>query len=280
MSEGYGTHADYMRAAAGAAESRAPVIDAALRSAFRPYLERSETDVIVFGRMTVADLADAILGNPAVLKPLIASCNIAARAIERDIGIRNVDTYAPVLVREQALAVAGYIKPFLPHALAVPALTHLDRVAFIDKEIRAAKGRWEKLVCQALSKYGRHDFHKRHFMLDGEEFELDAASPVRGTIQIGVDVKRIEARRDIHKRADEIANKAVKLKAALPQAKFAAVIYYPFLDEHGNIRSRLGKGDVDAIAFASESSLSVENAVRLLLAQLDYVGNEDALPFS
>lgn len=45
-------------------------------------------------------------------------------------------------------------------------------------------------------------------------------------------MKRIEARRDIHKRCDEIVRKAVKLKQIYPKVKFGAVIYYPFIDEH------------------------------------------------
>jgi hypothetical protein len=44
-------------------------------------------------------------------------------------------------------------------------------------------------------------------------------------VHIGIDIKRIEARQDIHKRCDEIVNKAAKLKAVFRKAKFGAVIY-------------------------------------------------------
>ena len=48
-------------------------------------------------------------------------------------------------------------------------------------------------------------------------------------------MKRIEARRDIHKRCDEIVNKAFNFKHAFRGGKFGAMIYYPFVDEHANI---------------------------------------------
>ncbi|MBW1690461.1 MAG: hypothetical protein JRJ70_06850 [Deltaproteobacteria bacterium] len=105
-------------------------------------------------------------------------------------------------------------------------------------------------------------------MVNDEEFELDAATPHEGPVQIGIDVKRIEARRGIHKRCDEIVNKATKLKLIFLEAKFAAVIYYPFIDEHINIQNRLSSENIDAVSFASESKDSIENAVRMLLARL------------
>jgi len=84
-------------------------------------------------------------------------------------------------------------------------------------------------------------------------------------------VKRIEARRDIHKRCDEIVNKAARLKTACPNATFAAVIYYPFIEEHANVKSRLESDDIDAVMFAAESKESVEGAVKMLLARLGAV---------
>ena len=100
------------------------------------------------------------------------------------------------------------------------------------------------------------------------EFELDTATPERGEIDVGIDIKRIEARRDIHKRCDEIANKAAKLRSVFPKARFGAVVYYPFIDEHINIQNRLRSPDIQGIVFASESSDSIETAVRLLLSTL------------
>lgn len=84
----------------------------------------------------------------------------------------------------------------------------------------------------------------------------------------GVDIKRNEARRDIHKRCDEIVNKAGKLKSSFPNAKFGAVVYYPFIEEHVNIQNRLRSEHVDCIVFSSEAHESIENAVRMLLSAL------------
>jgi hypothetical protein len=72
---------------------------------------------------------------------------------------------------------AGYIKPFLPTYLEIPALVQIDRVAFIDKEIRKGKGHWEKKILESLSRFSRSQFHKRMFTADNEQFELDAATP-------------------------------------------------------------------------------------------------------
>lgn len=154
--------------------------------------------------MTAYDLAKAIVGQPLILKPLLAACNIAARAIERDLSIKNVNTYSPRISEDQAKVIAGYIKPFLPPYLEIPCLSQIDKIAFIDKEIRKGKGRWEKLIIDNLNRFGIAPFKKRKFYVQEEEFELDAASPKSGDINIGIDVKRIEARRDIHKRCDEI----------------------------------------------------------------------------
>ena len=113
----------------------------------------------------------------------------------------------------------------------------------------------------------RLTFKKRKFETQGEVYELDAAAPERGSIDYAVDIKRIEARRDIHKRADEIVHKADRLKNAYPGAKFGAVIYYPFLQEHANIQDRLRSDNIDSVVFASESEDSMDNAVSLLLAK-------------
>jgi len=201
-----------------------------LRDAFAGFIETRQVEIIVFSNVSVLDLAKAIMRYPSILKPLVAVCNIAARAIERDLQIKNVDTYNPRLTEQQASAIAGYIKPFFPPYIEIPTLSNLDRVAFIDKEIRKGKGRWERRIIETLNRFSSVKFKKRKFTANGEEFELDAATPHEGPVQTGIDVKRIEARRDIHKRCDEIVNKAAKLKSVFPEAKFAAVIYYPFID--------------------------------------------------
>ena len=268
MADGYGSHADYMSWVEADAAARQKAIEQALREAFSDFIETRQVEVIVFSNVSALDLGRAIKNFPAILKPLVATCNIAGRAIERDLEIKNVDTYNPRLTDEQASAIAGYIKPFLPAYLEIPALVNLDKVSFIDKEISKGKGRWEKQIVESLNKFGSVAFKKRKFEAEGEQFELDAASPQKGVIQIGVDVKRIEARRDIHKRCDEIVNKAFKFKNAYPKAKFAAVIYYPFIDEHINVQNRLKSENIDAVTFAAESIDSIENASRMLLAEL------------
>lgn len=268
MPDGYGSHRDYIYRVKADVDARQKAVEAALREAFLRFIERREVEVVVFSSMSALDLAKAMLAQPLILKPLLACCNIAARAIERDLDIKNLDTYSPRLNEDHAKVIAGYIKPFLPPYLELPALSQVDRVAYIDKEIRKGKGRWERRILKALNRHGQTHFRKRMFEVGGEQFELDAATPEEGDIQVGIDVKRIEARRDIHKRCDEIVNKATKLKSAFSQARFGAVVYYPFIDEHVNIQNRLRSSDIGSIVFASESGESIENAVRLLLSTL------------
>ncbi len=268
MSEKYGSHADYMGWVKKDAEARQKTIEAALREAFSRFIDKREVEIIVFSGMSAFDLAEAIVSHPLILKPLLAVCNIAGRAIERDLSIKNVDTYSPRLDKDQAKVIAGYIKPFLPEYIEIPSLGQIDKVAFIDKEIRKGKGQWEKLVVECLNKYGKTPYKKRKFFAGKEEFELDAATPEGDEVNIGIDIKRIEARRDIHKRCDEIVNKAAKLKSVYPKGKFGVIVYYPFIEEHINIQSRLRSDNIDGVVFASEAKDSVENAVRLLLSTL------------
>jgi hypothetical protein len=268
MSNDYATHIDYMKWVKVDADARQNSMVQALHDSFKGFIEKREVEVIAFSSMSAFELAKSIRSNPLVLKPLLAACNIAARAIERDLDIKSVDTYEPKLTDEQANVIAGYIKPFLPAYLEIPALVQIDRIEYIDKEIRMKKGRWEKEVIEALQKASGIPFSKRKFKSHGEEFELDAATPKSGDVAIGIDVKRIEARRDIHKRCDEIVNKASHLKAAYPKSKFAAVVYYPFIDEHVNIQNRLRSENVDTVVFAATSEASIENAVKMLLSTL------------
>lgn len=261
----YGTHTDFYGRVSKPAIQRELKIAEALRHAFAGYIRREEVDVIYFKDLTPLKIAEAIQNHPIVLKPILAACNIAGRAIERDLSIKGLDTYNPRINRDQAKIIAGYLKPFLPAALSIPAVSLVDRVAFIDKEIRKGKGNWEKLIVEAIARLSGKEFRKRKFISEGKPYELDAAYPVSGDVRFGVDVKRIEARRDIHKRSDEIINKATKLKALHRKAKFGAVIYYPFIEEHTNVRDRLQSKFIDSVVFAGESSASIDSAVRLLL---------------
>jgi len=266
MSDSYGSHADYMSWVKDDSASRQQAVEDALSKAFSKFVEKREVEVVVFSSMTAFDLAKAIITYPLILKPLLAVCNIAARAIERDLSVKNLDTYEPKISNEQANVISGYIKPFLPSLIEIPALSQIDRIAFVDKEIRKKKGRWEKKIIESLSRFSILNFQKRMFDAEGEQFELDAASPKLGDIKIGIDIKRIEARRDIHKRCDEIVNKAAKLKSAFPSSKFGAVVYYPFIEEHVNIQNRLRSSNIDCVVFASETKESIESATRMLLS--------------
>jgi hypothetical protein len=266
----YDRHGDLVLHVQAQAEKRCARLAKELKEAFQGFIKLEAVEVVFFLEMSAADLASAFLKHPGVMKPVIASCNIAARAIERDLDIRNVNTYKPRLTEQQANQLAGYLKPFLPPYIAIPALCSLDQYFYIDKEIRASKGRWEKGILESLNKYGKSTFRKRKFKVDGQEFELDAAAPAQGAIEIGIDVKRIEARRDIHKRCDEIVNKASKFRAANPTSKFAAVVYYPFVDEHVNVQNRLKTSMIDSVVFAGTSSDSIDNAVRTLLINCEF----------
>ena len=217
--------------------------------------------------MKANELGRAIAAYPSILKPLLAACNVAGRAIERDLGIKGLNTYEPRLTEENALVIAGYIKSFLPKDIELNALVHIDRVQFIDKEIRALKGNWEKLIVESLNRTLK-GFRKRKFSIDDEEFEIDAAWPASDDIDIAVDVKRIEARRDIHKRCDEIVNKALKFKKRFPKGKFAAIVYYPFVSEHQNVRSRLSSQAINTVYFAGASPESIRTSTEMLLAEL------------
>jgi hypothetical protein len=247
------------------ATKRADAVQAELRQAFARYVREEPLLVIQLADITVFDLGEILKQHPLVLKPLVIAANIAARAIERDLGIANVDTYNPVLSSEQSAAIAGYLKPFLPASVALPTLVKLDQVEYVDKEIRALKGRWETRVTDALSQGGERQFAKRRIDVQGEGFEIDAASPAVGEVEFAVDIKRVEARRDFHKRVDEIVNKATKVKKHNSRAKFGAVMYFPFEDQHTQIRNRLGESAVDVVAFANELDESIEQAAAEIL---------------
>ena len=265
----YATQADYADWVREATRSRALAIAGALKEAFNDNIRRQEVEIIFFSELTVQELAKKIADFPLVLKPLLVATNIAARAIERDLGIKNLDTYDSRLTLENAIGIAGYIRPFLPDSLALPALVELDRVMFGDKEIRKIKGQWETAVVKTINQFADTVFKKAKFIHHELRFELDAASKDGdGGIKCGVDVKRIEARRDIHKRADEIVNKAAHFKAVYPNGKFGAVIYYPFVSEHGNVRDRLSSSYIDSIVFAGATENSISEAVKLLLGKI------------
>ena len=265
----YATQADYAAWIRETTRKRALEIAVALKEAFKDTIQREEIEIIYFSDLSVKELAKKIADFPLVLKPLLVATNIAARAIERDLGIKNLDTYDCRLTYENALTIAGYMRPFLPDSLPLLALVELDRVMFGDKEIRKIKGQWESVVVKTINSCTKAAFKKAKFRHNEQSFELDAAlKDDLGNVICGVDVKRIEARRDIHKRSDEIVNKATHFKAVFPKGKFGAVIYYPFVSEHGNVRDRLESNYIDSIVFAGSSVDSISVAVKLLLGKM------------
>lgn len=268
MAKDYSSHADYMARVSPEAKARIKEIEAGLRAAFGSHIESRRVEVIVFSDVSIDELANALLSHPQILKPLFAVCSLGGRGPARDLDVRNLNTYRPKLTRDKANQLAGYMKPFLPDCVEIPTIVKVDELGFLDKEIRKAKGGWETRIREAANKWGRVVFTKRKFTVDGQKFELDAAFPKTGDVRIGIDVKRIEARQDIHKRCDEIVNKAAKLSSVFPTAKFGAVIYYPFPTEHVNVQSRLKSSNIHGIAFAGDSDASIDNAMKLLLANL------------
>jgi len=266
----YGTHRDYLLRATPAAELRVQVIRENALAAFKDHISEELCLVINFRDMNATELGRVLAKYPVLAKPLMILCNVAERAIERDLGLKGLNSYSPRFQRDSAKALAGYLKPFLPECMELNSFCAIDRLMFLDKEIRKGKGRWELMVREALQNAAKkvglsQSFKKRHFEVGGEKFEVDAAYPETGRIEIAVDVKRIEARRDIHKRCDEIVNKAAKFKAVHPKGKFIAFIYYPFTDEHSNVSSRLKSENIRGVVFASEHPDSILNAALTVL---------------
>ena len=267
------THADRLSLVIDDARSRRQRIARSLRDAFAGFIESRPTEWVVFERITADELSAIFRSHPEVLKPITAMCNIAGRSIRRDLGF-EVDTYLPRLSAAQADQVAGYVRPFLPPALAIAALEAVDDWFFVDKELRRTRGHWERLITAELTRRSGKAFKKRKFPVPGDdgramEFELDAAHPPTGSpIAIGIDVKGISHPRDFHKRGDEIVNKAEKFKRVFPNGKFGAVLHYPFLDSRENVVQRLRNDAIDGIVFAGDSKQSIEDAVLALLPQL------------
>ena len=282
----FANHAVRMSWVLADAKKRRSTVATELKRAFAAYIETRPTEWIRFDMVSAEVLSKAFLEHPTVVKPITAICNIAGRAIRRDLGF-DVDTYRPRLTSAQASQLAGYVKPFLPPGMALPGIEAVDDWFYVDKEIRSYQGRWESLITDSLTRRTGKTFKKRKFAIidsgSGQllEFELDAALPAKGEpIEVGVDVKRIGSPRDIHKRIDEIVNKATKFKQRYPSGKFGAVVYYPF-DSAGqsNITNRMRSAHIDGIVFpAGDSPDFVVTAVLLLIPQLGLAVVDDTEP--
>lgn len=245
--------------------------------AWRPRLakkvvRRQECAFIHFSKLSARELASAIHQRPEILKPLLVACNVAGRAIARDLKLK-VNTYRPKLTEEHALSIAEYIKPFLPDSVPLEGVVLIDKTEYIDKEIRKGKGAWERSVCEAFNEVAKVAFKKRKFTWGRDSFELDVASPLVGPIRFGVDVKRVEGDLDVHKRSDEIVNKADKFKQVYPKGRFAAVVYYP-LPNPQSMKRRLHSKNIDIVVFASESEESVFEAARKVSAKFRVLKDE------
>lgn len=267
LSREYSSHQEQLSGSQPSAE-RLEQIESALITAYKSVLEYRQVPFVRFGDLNAAELADAFVAHPIIIKPTLCCVNVAQRAISRDLGF-DFNTYSTKISADQAKLLAGYIKPFLPPMIAIPALVELDRYFWTDKELRAHKGNWERSMTDAINRVSTVTFRKRRFACDGEEFELDAAHPAKGEpIEIAVDIKRIESPRDIHKRADEIINKATKFKKVYPHGKFVALVYYPFPTQHINAQSRLQSAHIDGVFFAGESQSSIDGAAELMAGKL------------
>lgn len=245
-------------------------MEAELRDAFSEHIEERTVGFIQFDQVGADELGRLLMKHPMILKPILSCVNVASRAIARDLQM-NIDTYKPRLDEHTSAILAGYLKPMLPKELAIPALVELDKNAWIDKEMRRNKGNWEALICETINKNSTVVFKKRKFSFGEQKYELDAGySESEHSILVGIDIKRIESPRDIHKRSDEIINKATHFKEIYPSGKFFAIIYYPFPSQHNNVLSRLQSANIDGTFFAGETDSSITETVRLLLAKAGY----------
>lgn len=259
-------HVEYLQDVQAGREERCARIAALVRSTMPKRLERREREVVVLAGMSAPELAAALVAAPELLKPFLAACNMGGRALRKDLGI-ELDTYRPKLDQEIATRVAEFLLPALPPEITLDALLALDLYQFVDSEIRKAKGSWEKQILRRLVARGV-DAKKRRFEVGGEAFELDIAVPSKGPIVFGVDVKMIGHQRDIHKRGDEIVNKAQKLKVVYPYARFAAVVYYPG-PEYEHLEHRLTDGTrVDSVLRAGDDEDTLDAVADALAEQI------------
>lgn len=267
----YSSHSDQLESIPPH-ESRRDELAQALKAAFSPHIETRQTVVILFDEVSATELANAFVNYPVIVKSVLASVNVAARAVARDLGI-TLDTYKGTIDDGTAAALAGYLKPMLPKELPIPALVELDRYFWTDKSLRAQKGNFEKRIVAYLELNSGHTFRKRQFESDARRYELDAAYPPSGDgpIEVGVDIKRVESPRDVHKRADEIINKATEFKRAYPDGKFFAVVYYPHPAQHQNMSTRLRSQFLDGEFFVNETNSSIDQATQMLLGKAGYL---------
>lgn len=255
MTRGYSDEKAYSNAVASKVKARATEIADALKVAFGDSISPRQAHILELRGIRPEILGELMLKDGRIMKPLLVVAGVAMRAIERDLDIRNLNTYNPVLSRDEAVRLAEYLLELLPDQILVETLVEADRVDFLSSQKRALKGAWEKKVTRSISEATGHAFKKRKLTIQDEIFEIDAAYPQIGGVEYAVDIKRCEARRDFQKRSDEIVNKARVLKTQYPNAKFASVVYYPFDEE--DFRGRLSSGPIELVAFGNDSDESI-----------------------
>ena len=148
----YASHRDYVKRATPAADERAKLIRERAAEAFKDYIREERCLIIHFADINATELGRILAKYPVLAKPLMILCNVAERAIERDLGLKGLNSYSPRFQHDPAKALAGYLKPFLPERMELESFCAVDRLMFLDKEIRKGKGRWEQHVSAALSK--------------------------------------------------------------------------------------------------------------------------------
>jgi len=99
-------------------------LEEALLVAFEKVISYEQVAFIRFGDLDVFELAQVFVASPSVIKATCACVYVAQRAIKRDLKF-EFDTYATEISEVKAAALAGYLKPFLPDRIAVPAIMEL-----------------------------------------------------------------------------------------------------------------------------------------------------------
>jgi DNA-binding protein Fis len=257
----YRSHDAYLQAIAVQRTKRAEEIRSVVREKLGKYVAQVEADELDLGRVSAEELRELLSAHPDLLKPLLVACNVGQRAVKRDLGF-NVNTLRPRLKQAQAQQLAEFLLRSLPKKILVDSLVALDLYQWTDSAIRKAKGGWEKNIIEGLKGRGV-DCRKRKFKVDGQSFELDVAYPSTGPVKVGVDVKMIGHALDIHKRSDEIKDKATLLKEQFPEATFVSVVYYPDDEGKQQVENRLRAGvtHIDRILFAGDDPASIAAVV-------------------
>ena len=270
------SHAERLDRVRDEAEAREAAVTVSLAHAFEGVLVTEPTDWVRFDLMDAAELAAIPRTSPGIAKGLLEACNLASRALERDLGIQ-VNLYRPTFSAQESVKLAGLLLGRLPARLPLATLTALDRRAFVDKQLRAEAGNWERRVLDALNHLAaEHRFAKHKLKGADGTFELDCAAfhARSGSLAGAVDVKRINGvARDVLNRARDIRDTARKLRACHAELPLVAVIYYPDPAEHDVIRQQISQGsDVRDVLFASEEPSSLEAVALAALAALGLPG--------